>query len=191
MPSQGGIQLLPETRKSIEVRVPGENRWLSIGLGCFGAVLILYGGLALYVGGLESGVEERDARLASLEKRRTEEKEKYSKILVFSKQAGQIGAILRNHLFWSKAFSRIEGRIQPRVQMKLFSASAPRQDVLINAQAPDYAVVAKQLAAFTSDDAVTDVQLGNVKIDNSGKIDFAVTVHFDAEKLLKRSDNEF
>jgi len=32
MPNQGGLQLLPETRKSISVTVPGENRVLYIGI---------------------------------------------------------------------------------------------------------------------------------------------------------------
>ena len=191
MPGQGGIQLLPETRKSIEVRVPGENRWLYMGVSCFAVVLAIYAGFSLYIQGLETGVEERNARLDALEKKRVQERDKYDKVLTFSKQAGQIGSVLKGHLFWSKALTRIESHIQPQIQLKLFTASAPKQDVFINAYAPNYATIAKQLAAFTNDDTVTDVNLGNVKVDNSGRIEFTVTVHFDTERFLKRPDSEF
>lgn len=191
MPGQGGIQLLPETRKSIEVKVPGENRWVNVGLGCFTAVAVIYAGLYMYVRSLEGQVQASDARLETLEKKRVQDQAKYDELLVFSKQTEQIGKILRDHVFWSKALSRVESHIQPEVQMKLFTASAPKQNAFFNAYAPNYAVIAKQIAAFTNDEAVADVNLGNVKVDNSGRIEFALTVIFDPEKFLKRSDDEF
>lgn len=191
MPGQGGIQLLPETRKSIEVRVPGENRWLYIGLGIFAVVLVIYAGLFFYVSKLETAVQERDAQLDALEKKRIQDQEKYDKVLVFSKQTGQIGKILREHVFWSKAFARIESRIIPQIQLKLFSASSQRQDISLNAYAPNFAVIARQVASFTNDEAITEVNLGNVKIDNSGRVEFGVTIRFDGTKFLRRADDEF
>ncbi len=184
MPNQNGLQLLPETRRRIDINIPGENRFVYVGTAILVLVVILIGGLYFYKTSLETQKTELDAQIASLEKERNIKVE--SNILTLHKQLSLISTLLDSHIIWSKALGKIENLLQPQVQFLSFSAAISDNRFEFKALANNYTVVAKQIAAFISDDSIKDVALTNVHVLTNGKLEFSIKIEFDKTKFLKQ-----
>lgn len=183
MPDQNGLQLLPESRKKIEIKVSGENRLIYTGISVLVLVLILTGGLYFYKGTLEDKKIGLDAGITNLEKERDKKAE--SNILTLNKQLSLISRLLDSHVLWSKALAKIEGLLQPQVQFLSFSAAVSDNRFEFKARAVNYTVVAKQIAAFVSDDSIKDINLTNVHVLTDGKLEFNIRLDFDKTKFLR------
>lgn len=183
MPDQGGIQLLPETRRKISVKVPGENRWIYAGVAALILVSSIAAGLVYYRGGLENQLTELDADLTTLEKQRDQKVE--ANLLTLSKQLTMTTTLLNNHLFWSKALAKVEALTQPQVQFSTFNAMAEEGKFEIKAFTLNYTILAKQIAAYVSDDSIKDIDLSNVHVLTNGRLEFAVRITFDKNKFIK------
>ncbi len=183
MPDQNGLQLLPDTRRRIEIKVPGENRFIYIGITVLILVLVLVGGLYFYRDTLENKKSELDAGIVNLEKERDKKVE--SNLLTLNKQLSLISKLLDSHVLWSKAFAKVEGLLQPQIQFFSFSAAVSDNRFEFKAKALNYTVVARQLAAFVSDDSIKDINLTNVHVLTDGKLEFSVRLDFDKTKFLR------
>jgi len=184
MPNQNGLQLLPETRRKIEVKVPGENRLIYAGTAILILTLILIGGLYFFKSSLEDKKSELDANIINLEKERDKKVE--SNLLTLNKQLSLILTLLDSHVLWSKALNKIEGLLQPQVQFLSFSAAVSDNRFEFKALATNYTVVARQIAAFVSDDSIKDVVLNNVRVLTNGKLEFNIKLDFDKTKFIKQ-----
>jgi len=96
-----------------------------------------------------------------------------------------ISTLLDSHVVWSKAFSKVEGLLQPQVQFLSFSAAVSDNRFEFKALATNYTVVARQIAAFVSDDSIKDIALTNVHVLTSGKLEFSIKIEFDKTKFIK------
>lgn len=183
MADQGGIQLLPEIRRKIEIRTPGENKWIYAGITALVLVFSIAAGLAFYRGGLENQLVGLDADLANLEKQRDKKVE--ANLLTLNKQLTMTTTLLNNHLFWSKALTKIEALTQPQVQFSTFNAMAEEGKFEIKAFTLNYTVLAKQIAAYVSDDSIKDIDLSNVHVLTNGRLEFSIKITFDKNKFIK------
>lgn len=186
MADRGGIQLLPETRKKLEIKIPGENRLIGIGVGVIFIVLAIYGGFTYYVNDLTSQADALSADAAQLNQERIKNKDTNQNLIALTKQANIISQLLDNHLFWTQALINIENTLEPEVYLKNFSASAAKGTVSLVAAAPSYLLIARQLAAFSANDAITDVMLGGAKSNNAGNVEFTLELKFNQVKFLKK-----
>jgi hypothetical protein len=185
MADKGGLQLLPETRKKIDIKVPGENRLIYIGAALIVVILAVYGGLAWYSSSLSTKISNADTQLIALEKLRDQKGEE--KLLTLSKQLAITNQIVNNHTYWSVGLSRIESVLQNNIQFKSFGSTLSENSFHMRALSDNYSTLAKQLAAFVADDAVTDVTLDGVSTLTSGKLDFNSKISFDPAKFLKNA----
>ena len=183
MADQNGLQLLPETRRKIEIIVPGENRFIYAGIAILVLMLILIGGLYFYKISLENSKIELDVQIADLEKDRDKKVE--TNLIVLNKQLALISTLLDSHVIWSKALNKIENLLQPQVQFLSFSATVLDNKFEFKALATNYTVVAKQIASFVSDDSIKDVALTDVHVLTSGKLEFDLKIEFDKTKFIK------
>ena len=183
MPDQGGIQLLPETRRKIDVKTPGENRWINAGVAVLILVFAIAAGLAFYRGGLEDQVAGLDTSLTNLEKQRDKKVEE--NLLILNQQLSLTAQLLNDHIFWSKALAKVESLTQPQVQFSTFNATATEGKFEIKAFALNYTVLAKQIAAYVSDDSIKDIDLNNVHVLTNGRLEFAIRITFDKNKFIK------
>ncbi len=184
MPDQNGLQLLPETRRKIEIKIPGENRLVYTGITTLILIFVLTGGLYFYKISLEDKKGELDANIINLEKERDKKIE--ANLLTLNKQLSLISTLLDSHIIWSKAMGKIEGLFQPQVQFISFSATVSDNRFEFKALAPNYTVVARQIAALVSDDSIKDVSLNNIHVLTSGKLEFSIKLDFDKTKFLKQ-----
>jgi len=184
MPDAGGLQLLPETRKKIEVRVPGQNRPVILGLIFVILILGFYFGLKLYNSSLLSSITQIDTQLSALEKSRDKGVEQ--KLLNLKGQLSIVGPLIDSHLFWSQGLSKIQSLVQSQVQFKSINADSVASKVVFQATAANYTTVAKQIAAFYMDDSITDIILSKAASTPTG-VDFTMQLSFDPAKFLMRT----
>lgn len=184
MADKGGLQLLPETRKKIDIKIPGANRYITIGVALLVIVLLASGGLWWYGSRLSAQVADADLKLQDLEKQRDKKAEQ--NLLTLSKQVAITNQILEKHSYWSTGFTKIESALQSNVQFKSFASTLGEGSLTIHALADNYTTIARQLAALVADDAIKDVSLNGVTTLTTGKLDFTTKVSFDGLKFLKK-----
>jgi len=182
MPNQGGLQLLPETRKKIEIITPGENRQLIIGATILAIVAVLAGGLYLYKDSLENKLTSLNTELTALEQQRDRQSEQ--NILIFNKQISMLSNLLDKHTYWTTAFSKIEGLTQNQIQFNSLTATVADNKIDIKATATNYTIIARQIAAFLSDESITDINLSRVNTLTNGQLELSMQIIFDRSKFL-------
>lgn len=186
MADQGGLQLLPETRKKIEFNVPGENKFLYAGGVVIILVVIVSAGLMWQRQSLEQELAAIDSKIVDLEKQRDTKAE--ANILILKKQLSLINQMLSNHILWSQGLSKIGDNLQNQVQFKVLSTSMSENRITFTARTNSYAAIARQIAAFTNEPAITDTSLNSVTVMTNGNLEFSMTLNFDRNKFVKRSD---
>lgn len=183
MPDHGGIQLLPETRRKIDIKTPGENRWLYAGISVVVLAIAITMGLVFYRGGLEDQLAQLDSDLAKLEEQRDKKVE--SNLLTLDKQLSLITKLLNNHIFWTKALGKIEALTNSQVQYQTFVGGVDDGKLEVKAITFSYTLLAKQIAAYVSDDSIKDVDLSEVHVRTDGKLEFSIKLTFDKNKFVK------
>jgi hypothetical protein len=183
MADKGGLQLLPETRKKIDIKVPGENRLIYWGVVLIILVLGAYAALWVYTDNLVTQIQNDDNQLMALEKQRDKKAEQ--SLLTLSKQIGITKQVLDNHIYWTTGLTKIESALQGSIQFKSFSAGLNDGTFSMRALSDTYTTLSRQLASFTADDAVKDVTLDAVNPLTNGKLDFNAKITFDKTKFLK------
>lgn len=182
MSNTSGLQLLPETRKKIEVMVPGENRVIVIGSIILSIITMLAGWLYFYRNSLENKLSSLDAEIVALEQQRNKQAEQ--NILVFNKQISILSSLLNEHPYWTSGFSKIENLTQNQVQFENMTMSLTENKISFKAIAANYTTIAKQIASFLSDESIKDIALNKVNTLTNGQLEFTMQVLFDKNKFL-------
>jgi len=172
-----------ETRKKLDVKIPGENRYLFVGGTVLGLLLLSIYGLVFYKNSLENKMIQVETDLGNMESQRNKQAEQ--NLLTLNKQIVLISSLLDNHILWSRAFAKVESLLQNQVQFKNFSAEVADNKFKFQALANNYTVIARQIAAFISDDSIKDISLDDVKVLTTGKLEFSMKIEFDKDKFLK------
>lgn len=175
--------MLPESRRKIDIKTPGENRWIYAGVAALVLVFSVAAGLAYYRGGLQDKLAGLDANLINLDKQRDSKVEE--NLLILSKQLSLTTNLLNNHTFWSKALAKVESLTQPQVQFASFNATELAGTFDIKAFTVNYTSLAKQIASYVADDSIKDIDLSEVHVLTNGRLDFTLRVTFDKNKFIK------
>ena len=184
MADWAGLQLLPETRKKIDVKIPGENRVIYIGV----CLLVMVLGLYLY---FNSQVQTLEQRLAEIEEQVTSieegrDKKKEEKLVDLKKQTALLSKMLSDHIFWSQAWTKLEGLIIPQLQVKSLALSSGKEEIAFAARATSYSAIAKQLATLTNDPAIKDVSISGIRLSPIGGADFDIKLSIDGKEFFKK-----
>lgn len=174
------LQFLPE--KTTRVQLSGPRK-LGSGVLFLAVVLVLYGGIFFYNRNLETKVRDLDARWLNFNQTRDNAEE--GRITEIESKLGQSQSLLEEHIFWSKGFQKIQNLTLPSVQFQSLAASVPELKFEFKAVAPNLTSVAKQGANFLTEDSVTDLAIGQIKILSGGQTEFVVRLTFDREKFLR------
>ena len=73
--NNGGLQLLPEVRISVDIKKPGENRPLILAFSFFGIILVLAVGAFIYASSLRDQLTSLDVVINNLENERDKKAE--------------------------------------------------------------------------------------------------------------------
>lgn len=185
MPENAEIQLLPQTRKKVEIKIPGQNKLLFFALGFLVLLGGFYSGLAYYKNLLDEKLSLAEQGLVDLEKSRNKENE--DKILALQDRLRIIRPMISSHIFWSAGLAKLQNLTSPQVQIDSLSVNLDKKEFNFKAFTPNYTTLAKQISAFYADDLITDVTLGKVISLPTGKLEFNMQINFDVNKLLKKN----
>ena len=185
MSDVGGIQLLPETRKKVEMKIPGENRPVVFASIFAGLILIVYFGLWAYNNKLKGDLDRIGAQLTELEKSRNKTEE--ANLLRVREQLKVVKPLIEGHVMWSEGFAKLQGLIHPQVYIDSLTAQIEKGEFVFKAYAANYATIAKQIAAFYSEETIKDVNLGKITGLPNGKLEFNIQLAFDIDKMLKKN----
>jgi len=183
-----GLQLLPETRKKLKIAIPGQNRLLVLSLIFLALILALYGGLLVYKNKLSGELNRVEEQLVAVEKSRSKSDEE--KLLRLKDQLSLVKPLIDSHISWSDGLARIQNLVNPQVQFESLNVNTTRGEYSFRAFGANYAAVAKQIAAFYTDEAIKDVSLGKVLGLPTGRVDFSIQLSLDVGKLLKKNSPE-
>ena len=184
MSDKGGLQLLPESRKKLEIKIPGENRLVQIGGILITLVLILGIGGKFYNHSLTNKVTDLDNQIKDIEAKRDKKGEQ--NLLIINRQISLLNKVFAEHIFWSKGLGILANSLENNVQFKNFSASTNESKINFRAATNSYSSIAKQIASFVSIDSIKDLSLDNISTLTDGSIEFSVTLNFDSGKFLKQ-----
>lgn len=110
--------------------------------------VVAYTGLVYgYIPFLKSRIAAQDESLEQLG--RIIPVKQQGEFVAFYSQLGNLQGILKNHVVMSRLFSILEANTNTRVHYTMFEARVPERMVSLEGAAPNYAVFAEQLQAFT------------------------------------------
>ncbi len=181
---KGGLQLIPGTRRTVAIKRPGENKLLILG---FLISLVLCGaaaGVSIYKKSLETKLGDTLNSIQQLETQRDKTAEK--KIKTLSSQIRVIKEALLGHSYWTQGFTRIENAAKNEVRIVSMNVNTVEGKMALEAIAPSYTLVARQIAALVADDGFTDIQLTKAGVDTGNQIKFVLAIRFDPSKLIKK-----
>jgi|GEM_PF-5391702 len=160
------IQFLQEKRTKIELGTKTRNKLLTIGIVALALVLAASSVLTYLKSNLTGEIVQIDSDLDALEARRDKKFE--GELLVVKKQLGLISSLLDNHIYWSNTLTKIENLLQGQVQVKNLGLDKSLNEVKLGGVAASYSTIAKQIAAFLSDDSIEDVILEGAEVKPTG-----------------------
>lgn len=164
--------------------MPGQNRPLVLGMVFVLLIAGLYFGLMFYKNSVLSSISRIDEQLMALEKSRDKKLEQ--KLLDLNQQLAVVGPLLSSHIFWSQALTKIQNLTQPQVQAQTLNADSVGKKITLKAVAANYTTIAKQIAAFYTDEAITDIVLNKAQNLTTGRIEFTMQLIFDPNKFLMK-----
>ncbi|MBI2057694.1 MAG: hypothetical protein HYT63_01790 [Candidatus Yanofskybacteria bacterium] len=181
--SEGGlIQLLPETRRKLEIKLPGENHPVYLAVGFLVLVALLFGGLKVYSSILKNNLTTLDEEGTALEKSRDRAFE--SELLVLNKRFALSSGLIDGHIIWSEALVKLQNLMPKQSQMDTFFADTQARKIELKGRASSYTVIAQQIASFLSEEAVLDIDLNKVNSLSSGMLEYDMKIIFDKNKFL-------
>ena len=185
MPYKGGVQLLPETerRPTLSSYTSGNGYFwtgISIGIG----VIIIGAILGGYAANLNDKIATLDGQLDQNERSRDRTNEQT--LLDAQRQAKLMRSLLNSKVYWSQALNQMDRMMQSSVTLTRLEGSATKGVIDFSATAPDYASVARQLAAFTAGTGISDIMVNSVKTDPSGLVEFDGKLTIDTAALLNK-----
>jgi len=184
MSDKGGLQLLPETRKSIVINVPGEYKLIRFAIVVIVIVLILYGALWWYGSRVNAQLTDINNQLQAQEQQRNKGSE--AALLTLGKQMNITSQVVKDHVHWSVGFDKIEQALQRNVQFKSFAATTNDGVIHITFFTDNYSTLARQLASFVADNAIKDISLDTVTVLTDGRLDVNAQIKFDTSKFLSK-----
>ncbi|MEK7151640.1 MAG: hypothetical protein AAB784_02935 [Patescibacteria group bacterium] len=184
MSDAGGLQLLPETRKKIEINLPGQNRSFVLAFVFLALIIGLYFGLNVYKQNLIFSINTIDAQITELE--RSRDKKVENSLLDLREQLAVVNPLISAHLFWSGALIKIQSVTQSQVQFKSINADVSGNKIVSVLYAANYTTVARQIASLYTIESITDVILSKVQSQSTGRLEVTLQISFDSSKFLAK-----
>jgi len=179
------IHLLQGARKSVDYHNYSQSRLLFASFGFLAIIFAIYGGLLLYKSSVMSQLKNVVDQLVANEEARSLSDEK--NLLKVNDNLAVVLPILNSHIYVSEAYSRFQQDINSQVQIESLGVKTGTGEFTFKALAASFSVVAKQIAAFYADGAISDVVISKIMSMPTGQIEFSGMVIFDVDRTLKKN----
>lgn len=183
MANQGGLQLLPETRKSITVTIPGENRMLYIGIVFAIISALVAGGLWFLRQQKISELDELLAKITVVNKKIDEKATIVEKVTTLSKQTSVVAQLLKDHIYWTTALSYLESAVSPQTEIDSIQGGLAKKEIVMTVFSSSFTAIAKQIASFNSDPNIVRVEVGKINVETTGRLKYSINLTVNKEYL--------
>lgn len=181
MAQNSEIQLLPERRKEIEVKIPGENRTLFLGFAIAGIVLVSFLAVSIYSSSIKGDIDLLASEIKSLDAQRNKDVE--TQILSVQNHFTIVGEILNDHLVWSYLLGKIQSKTSPQFQFNTMAISIDDERISVEGEIVNYTVLARQIASYLSDEVIKDVTLDEARLLPTGRIRVTMRILFNKDDI--------
>ena len=178
----GTIQLLPETRRKVEISLPGENKPLYWGLGFLALVVLLFAGFKIYVLILNKKLVDLNDQALALEATRDRVFEK--ELLILDKRFLTAASLVDSHIVWSNALTKIQSLTPLQIQIDTLFADTQAGKIDMKGFASSYTMIAQFIASLLSEEAVTDIELNKINSLSTGLLELDMKILFDKDKFV-------
>ena len=96
---------------------------------------------------------------------------------------GSTGDLIKNHPYWTQAFSWLAGLLQSEVQVRGITMERGGK-VTFTAVATNYTVIARQLAVLLTDVKIKDLKFGGVKSSTEGGLEFSMELNVNLSSII-------
>jgi len=193
------INLIPKEYKKRRVAISAIfSKAVGLVLGLLILSLLVYGGLLIYKNKVQKQFDGINQEISRLDSMRNKEKE--VSIYNASKKINLVEGLFKEHLYWSKIFTRLEGAVNPQVYFgnSKFSIVGGEVSVQLSGIAQTYTALAKQMVGLkmdpsdtltsSSDPLVLKVDLTKTNLNEKGGIEFEMSVLFDKNILINKTE---
>jgi len=160
-------------------------------IGVFMTVLVLlslliYGGLFFYGKSLKVNLEDLKIQAEELNKKRDVDFEK--EVILLEKALGNLKIVLKNHLYWSNLFSKLEQLTVPQLSFSDFRGTIESDGSIslsLEGNVPGYTYLAKQMVSLGQEELVSNIEVSSINLGTKGGIEFVLNINFLKDILLK------
>ncbi len=171
-----GVDLVPQLSKVKSWKQIGSLAVITL-LASAGVVVVFYFGLLTWNSRLTIIGEQTKENIQITENALAEFEESVKRINNTGQEIQRVYDLLNKHIYWTNFFALLEKYTLPEVRFSGFAATNSGT-LTLNANAPDYATMAKQLKILQTDNAkefVTEVEIsGGTKSDTG--VNFSVSL---------------
>ncbi|MEA2113434.1 MAG: hypothetical protein U9P63_02130 [Patescibacteria group bacterium] len=146
----------------------------------FGSVLA-YFGLLGYKNSLIDKKEMAANKVEELQNQRDLKTE--ATFIELKKKINALKGLLKIHTYPSRIFQILEESALPQVRFIDLRADLPKRQLVLNAEAADYGVLAKQITIFKEDSRISKVDVSEISLDKSGYVSSKFLLEIDTALL--------
>ncbi|MFA5358968.1 MAG: hypothetical protein WC310_04090 [Patescibacteria group bacterium] len=106
------------------------------------------------------------ANIAALEKQLTDFEKKKGEVVLLDRRLAQLNSLAEKHLFWSRLFVLLEKDTLANVYYTSMTVDQSGK-IIFSVSAPDYPILAQQLAIWQSEPLVSSVEFSSATIDEN------------------------
>lgn len=155
-------------------------------MGVIALILIVGAYLAsnFYLTSLRDELAVADNQYLNIDDQRDKNAEE--EINILNRQLGLINGLLDNHVFWSTGFNKLETLTLTTLRFKSLVGTSDAGRIDFQVTTNNYTDIARQIAAYLSDDSIIDVNISNTSVLANGQIDSDLSVEFDSIDFLRK-----
>lgn len=183
------INLIPQNQA--QAKTPAHSLMLGL-VATIVVVAAIGGGFFIFNRVMDQNKKQAEAEKVAVLKQKESYSDVAAKADILQKQLASLKTLLDKHVYWSQFFWNLEERTLKTVSISNLSVALPGQ-IEIEATAPQYGEVAKQIQAYIQDDFFASYRLNRASLeataDNRTQVTFSLSLQL-ANDSLQQTDSE-
>lgn len=157
------------------------NLWLALSIVFLILVVLACLGLWGYQKSLIEEKADLENRLTELTNQRDLELE--ADFMGLKNGIEDLKKVLKNRLYPSKLFEMLEELTLPQVQFTELDTDFPQAKLTLETESIDYTTLAKQMIVFEKDGRIEKVDLSEVSLDSTGRVNSTLNIEINLDFL--------
>ena len=150
------------------------NKWILVSFAALAFGLIVFGGLKGYDFFLQRSIQNLEQEIKNAQSQ--QDTEMIQKVTELDKSINTVKDLLKNHIFSSNFFKKLEQLTLPQVQWISSTLDAQEGTADLRGKAASYSYLAKQIVSFQ--DAKFEINVSNIALKKDG-VEFLAHIKFD------------